>query len=434
MVKSVDRTVQRILAESKAAGARVERAHPAAEGLRVRANAATDAVSFVWYAPRSADGKRPVHVIGAWPAMSPKDAAERLEALRVDVKRAASGLPGPGREARTAMTLRELLALFWWKDLRARRLRWPPVLVLRNHVLDILGWNTEVRTIRPHDVERVIEKLTNAGKSVQAVKVLALVKQMFLVAVRAHVIERSPAADITRRYFKIRTPHRVRRWTADELGAVWRVLHEEPTPSKVNNSAERREVARLGLIVLLATGRRTGELVQGRKEHFDLDAAVWTVPPEVRKFTRDQEAEAEPDRVHLSPQVVRALRRLFALAPSSPWALGTPLDSSSGHVDDSTLGRAFREMQRGGPLKLTKPATVHDFRKAIRSTVVQQRWCSHAAAEVILGHEIGGVMGTYDLASYDEERAAALDRWTAYLDALAGFGEAKVANLDARRA
>src|SRR6266545_2291803 len=165
MAKSVDRTVLKILAESKAAGARVERAHPAAEGLRVRANAATGAVSFVWYAPRSTDGKkkkRPVHVIGAWPAMSAKDAAERLETRRVDAKRAASGLPGPGREVRTTMTLRQLLGLFAWRDLRGkvewkdkakgttkrdgRRLRWPPVLVLRKHVRDVLGRNTEVRT------------------------------------------------------------------------------------------------------------------------------------------------------------------------------------------------------------------------------------------------------------------------------------------------
>src|SRR6266511_4113247 len=84
MAQSSDRTVQRILAESKAAGARVERAHPAADGLRVRANAATGAVSWVWYAPRSADGKRPVHVLGTWPAMTAKEAAEALEAKRME--------------------------------------------------------------------------------------------------------------------------------------------------------------------------------------------------------------------------------------------------------------------------------------------------------------------------------------------------------------
>ena len=72
-------------------------------------------------------------------ASSPKEAAERLDTLRLDVQRRAAGLPGAVDQARKDMTLRKLLALFWWRKLRKRLRSWPAVYVLRNDVLNVLG-------------------------------------------------------------------------------------------------------------------------------------------------------------------------------------------------------------------------------------------------------------------------------------------------------
>ncbi len=96
--------------------------------------------------------------------------------------------------------------------------------------------------------------------------------------------------------------------------------------------------------------------------------------------------------------------------------------------------RALHELRTSGAAELMEPAVVHDFRRTLRSTVTEKRWGSTAVAELMLGHKIPGIVGVYDVATYDDDRATALQRWTDYLDQLAGLSTPGVVNLDAARA
>ena len=166
-------------------------------------------------------------------------------------------------------------------------------------------------------------------------------------------------------------------------------------------------------MVLLATGRRTGELVQAKWEHFDLARGVWNVPPEVRNLTRKQLVNARTDVVHLPPQALRAVERLRELAPSSPWVLATPADSRTGHVAENAVSRALKDMQRAeafgkAPLgrdKRSRPQVVrpHDFRRSFRSTADEKPWGENGrrpsplALELCIGHTLGDkILRTYN--------------------------------------
>jgi integrase len=411
-----DKTIRQLLAKSRAQGTRIEGPHPAAEGLRLRVNAASGAVSWIWFGPRDASGKRRLHVLGASPAVGALEAAERLARLKVQYQRRLAGLPAQvGRPQPVHLTLRQLLARFAWLELRHRRVRREPIRNLRRHFIDVVG-DVEVRALEPDDVVRVLERLLKQNKPAQARKVFALAKQLLRYAAgpRVRAIAVSPAQNLSLTDFKIRPAPRRRRLGPDEMGALWRLLHGAPRDP-------RAETSQLALLVLLGTARRTGELVKAKKRDFDLDAGVWWIPPENRKMTRRAEQRASTDVVRLPAQVVRALVRLFELHPSSPWALGSPRDSSSGHIGDTTLSRALRDLQRLGHVRLHGRTSPHFFRHAFRSTVEERRWASVTAAELALGHVLPGILAIYNVGTFDEERSTALQRWCDYLDGVANI-------------
>jgi integrase len=182
-----------------------------------------------------------------------------------------------------------------------------------------------------------------------------------------------------------------------------------------------------------------------------LARGVWNVPPEVRKLTRKQLVNARTDVVHLPPQALRALERLRQIAPSSPWVLASPMDSKTGHVAENAVSRGLKDMQRArafgeAPLGRDtrgRPQVVrpHDFRRSLRSIAEEKPWGENGrrpspmALELALGHTLGDkIMRTYNLATFDDERAGVLRHWCAFLDGLAGLTEAGVVNLDAKRA
>jgi integrase len=435
MAGSTDKTIRKLVALSRAEGRRVEGGHPEADGLRVRAKADESgdgfAARWVWYGPRSEDGKRRMYDLGAFPAVSPKEAAAQLQSIRADLERRSRGLPSAAAVAEN-MTLRQLLARFAWSELRQRRQAREPLRALKRTLLDACG-NIEARSLRSEDVIEVVERIKREHKHTQARKVFALIKQMCtfgtLPTVRA--FDRSPVEGLTERVFRFRRPERRDRLTKDELAELWRVLHGKPRDP-------RAETSNLALLVLLATARRTGELVYARWTDVDLDAAIWRVPKENRKATRSLEDRMpDTDSVHLPPQAVKALRRLRALAPSSPWVLASQRDSESGHIGEQTLSRALRDMKLQGILHLDgHGATPHAFRHAFKATAHEnaRAWkVSGVALEVALGHVLPGIFGTYTLSDFDEERARALDRWCDYLDGIAGLTAAGVVNLDAAR-
>ena len=368
--------------------------------------------------------------------MSPKEAAERLDTLRLDVQRRAAGLPGAVHQARKDMTLRKLLALFWWRKLRKRLRCGRPCTCSATTCSTCSARGTEVRLVQRENVEHVVERLVNAGKPDQAVKVLALVKQMFDLAVRAKAIETSPAANVSATDFDgIETDERDVSLTPDGLGRLWRVLHELPPAPRV--FAERRETTRLGLVVLRprAAARANSSRRSGSTSTWA--RGVWNVPPEVRNLTRKQLVNARTDVVHLPPQALRAVERLRELAPSSPWVLATPADSRTGHVAENAVSRALKDMQRAeafgkAPLgrdKRGRPQVVrpHDFRRSFRSTADEKPWGENGrrpavgARAVHRSHPRRQDPADVQLATFDEERAAVLGHWCAYLNGLAAL-------------
>lgn len=164
------------------------------------------------------------------------------------------------------------------------------------------------------------------------------------------------------------------------------------------------------IIMLLFFGCRVSELRLAKKSDFDFQEMIWHVPPENHKMG---------DRTHkpiirpLIPQIVPFIKYVFSLSPDSceyafPNLKGkayTKLSKSfqttiPPYVNDNVRKRFDVEMQHW---------TMHDLRRTMR-THISELAPPHIC-EIMLGHGLPAVWGTYDLHEYMDEQAQAYEKW-----------------------
>ena len=79
--------------------------------------------------------------------------------------------------------------------------------------------------------------------------------------------------------------------------------------------------------------------------------------------------------------------------------------------------------------------TNHDLRRTVRSGLSALR-VPHVVAEAVLAHRQGGIVGTYNLHEYQEEKAEALELWAQRIKAIVNpepAAPAKVVKMRGRR-
>jgi integrase len=179
---------------------------------------------------------------------------------------------------------------------------------------------------------------------------------------------------------------------------------------------------KLFLTLLLIYGCRVGELKQAKNSHFDFENNIWTVPAENHKTgKKTKKPLLRPITENIKPFLLQAME----LSIDSDYlftADGTnkPLGESS-HL--TMPNNIFQWLKRHKGIELAH-WSVHDLRRTMRtnmSTIAEPHVC-----EIMLGHSLPKIWGTYDKHDYLKEQAKAYDLWVERLnkiwidDALAG--------------
>lgn len=386
-------------------------------GLRVRFGK-SGTVTWVHY--RSIAGKSELVVLGRFPDLGLVAARERLDEER---SRARQGLAGVAHaEPYDAMTVGGLVAKFT-ASLHGHRKH--PERAERELKRFVLERAHGFRHLKVRDVARpawhaIVEEIAAAGHATQAAKIHRLLGQMFSFALQLGVLEVSPFQGLRARALgAVEPPPRQRVLAVDELEALLEVLTGPCAPDA--------KVGRLALLLLLLTGKRTGELLRARWADVDLEERVWTIPEANRKAV--MHAAIGDELVPLSPEAAGAFEQLRALAGevgadkegAAAWVFRSPHSSKAGRLCDTALARAVRELLKGE--KLTMPAwTPHDLRRTARSYWSEKLGVPWDLAERLLGHALPKVARTYDTGVYLEQRRAALEKWAAYLAQLQAGG------------
>jgi integrase len=232
-------------------------------------------------------------------------------------------------------------------------------------------------TISRHDLIPVLRRVAAERGEVSANRARTALSGMFAWAIEHGQLHRETTPTLHLPKWQERSRERV--LSLEELAAVWRAAGEIGEPA--------RSIIRL----LILTGCRRSEIAGLRWSEVDTDKALVTIPGSRVKNGRALTVPLPKAAV----VILEGMHRFsdVLVFPSIGW----------GHV------RAKLDA------KLSLPHwTIHDIRRSCRSLWIDGEHGLGLDAhicELMLGHALPGIIGTYDRASRLPERRRALERW-----------------------
>jgi len=176
-------------------------------------------------------------------------------------------------------------------------------------------------------------------------------------------------------------------------------------PAFVARLREREAVAALALEFAILTAARSGEVLIARWEEIDLEAKVWTIPPERMKAAREH-------RVPLSDPALSILAKLSAAKVSD---FIFPGQRRNRPLSAMAMEMVLRRMG------VADDATVHGFRSSFRDWAGNETHFPRELAEQALAHVIGDkAEQAYRRGDALEKRRKLMDAWASHCEPRAG--------------
>lgn len=346
-------------------------------------------------------GKESMVSFGAWPEVSIAEARAQRDDARRQLREginpsAARKQARVEREVASGNTFRAVAADWieanknqWLKSHKERVQR-----SLDRDILPALG-DRPIADITAAEVLSVVRKVEKRDALDQAKRVLQRMTAIFALGVSSLRCPVNPARELRGALKKApKVKHRAS-LTLDALPAYFERFAE----------LKADPVTRAALALLPLTVVRVSELVNAPWSEFDLDAALWIIPAERMKMSREH-------RVPLSRQAVEILRDLEAsnnaenaLVFPSPTNRRKPLSINGPLVALRRMGYAAGEL------------TLHGWRSTF-STWAYESAYDGLVIEVQLSHVDGNaVRAAYNGAQYMDRRRQLLQDWADMLDA-----------------
>ncbi len=344
-------------------------------------------------------GKEKRLAFGVYPGVSLKDARELANKARKVLK--SGGDPGELRKAEKIKAVHESIntleavARDWlthqagrWYAQTAGRIR----ASLEADIFKTLGARP-LASIKPGEIMAAVKKVEARGASDQAGRVLQRVKAVYRWGVTHERIEANPMLDLVPS--EILKPREVQHRAAMDDKEPSAFL---PKLAAYDGDPHTRHALRL----LILTATRPGETRGARWAEFDLDAALWIIPPERMKMRNEH-------RVPLSHQAVEVLRSMRALSGERELVFPSPVYPSK-PLSENTFNSALARMG------YKNTATAHGFR-ALFSTVANECGWNPDVIERQLAHkEQNEIRAAYHRSTYLADRVKLMQWWADYLD------------------
>jgi integrase len=168
-------------------------------------------------------------------------------------------------------------------------------------------------------------------------------------------------------------------------------------PQFVAELHKREGTAAQALLFLIYTACRTTEALHATWSEFDIDNAVWTIPPGRMKAHREHSVPLAPQVLDLLAQLPREAGNDFLfLAPQTgkPWS-----------------ATALRTVMQ----RLGRTAVPHGFRSSFSDWAHERTRHSNHAIEISLAHSIGGaVEKAYRRGDMLEKRRQLMEAWAKF--------------------
>jgi integrase len=396
--------------------------------LRVRPN------GKVWIYRYTQAGKPAKLSLGSFPAVSL--AAARKKA-RAEAEKRADGIdPKEARRqeqerARVArLNTFELMARTWQAQTKKDR-QWSESYaekVMRHLELHVFPWigALAMESIVPTQVVRCLHRIKERGNLETAQRVREAIQHVFQYAVDVGALE--PAKNFVNNRTGGLPPPRARHYAAIiDPDALARLLRDI-------RAYQGHIITRAALQLSPMLFQRPGQLRLAHWEEMDLDEAIWRCPPEKMKLRewKKRDVRTPAHLVPLPTQAVVILRELLPLTgPTGPiFRSMAKRSEATRYMSDNTINSALRTL--GYDTK--EQITGHGFRATARTLIRELLGWDRDVIERHLAHvsdeELGG---SYDRATFLEERREMIQLWADLLDDLAD-NKPIAAAVDLRRA
>lgn len=344
-------------------------------------------------------GKEKRLALGVYPEVSLKTARDLATDARKLLKEGTD--PGEARKAEKARAVQdavntlETVALDWMKHQAAR---WDTETAARIHaslatdIFKPLGARP-LASVKPGEIMACVKAIEARGASDQAGRVLQRVKAVYRWAVIHERIDTNQMLDLVPS--EILKPKQVQHRPA---------MSDKELPTFLAKLAsydgDPHTLHALRLLILTAT--RPGETRGAKWKEFDLDAALWIIPPERMKMRVEH-------RVPLSRQALEVLRSMQKFSADRELVFPSPYYPSQ-PLSENTFNSALARMG------YKNTATAHGFR-ALFSTVANECGWNPDVIERQLAHkEANEIRAAYHRSAYLKDRESLLQWWADYLD------------------
>lgn len=260
------------------------------------------------------------------------------------------------------------------------------------------------------DVVAVMRGIENRGALAIAAKCRGWLNELFRHALFEGIITTNPAADLD--IIALPAP--------PEQHNPYLKREELPTFLADLAHYSGSEQTKLGIKLLFLTGVRTGELRTAEPHHFDLENAIWRVPPDrvkqLQRRARTVDKNMPPYLVPLSRQAVEIIQKLISwMYPWQKYLLCNQFDPKK-IISENTLNYGIRRLGYKGRL------TGHGIRATISTALNEfgydKDWVeaqlSHASVNEDSRSQV--IRKTYNHAEYVEQRRQMMQEWADRLD------------------
>jgi integrase len=322
----------------------------------------TPAGARAWALQYRVDGRQREITIGdpkSWPIT---EARKRGHDLRREID--AGGDPLGKREtARHAPTVEQLVERFIAEALKSRA---PTTqaeyrAMLRDWILPDMG-RIKVTAVTREHIEKLHQKITNAGKPRRANAVKSLVSTLFAQAIVWRMRDDNPTTHV-----KGNREHGRRRFLKPEEHARLMEKLEDYRPRK-RDSVDKIELAAF-------IGARRGEILAMEWKDLDLDRGVWSKPPAI---TKQRQAHTVP----LNDGALAVLRRRYAERANGSVPLHTVFRHGNSKAGANALEKDWYIIRAAAGLEDVR---FHDLRHSFASLLASEG-ISLPIIGALLGH------------------------------------------------
>ncbi|HIB8543823.1 TPA: tyrosine-type recombinase/integrase [Stenotrophomonas maltophilia] len=358
--------------------------------------------SRYWRMKYTFAGKEKLLSIGVYPEISLKEALEKRDAARVQLRAGQD----PSEEKQLQKLKAELsvddrfeaVALEWLESRRDlavstwTKAKW----MLETYAFPWLG-RRPIDGISTAEVLAVLRRLESQDKIESTQRLRQICGQVFRYAVATGRLDRDPTSALrgalktakNRHYASITEPARV--------GELLRAID--------GYTGQFTTLCALKLAPLVFT--RPGELRKAEWSEIDLEARQWSIPGEKMKM-------GVAHIVPLSRQAVAILRELQPVTGKGRYVFPS-LRSGRDPMSENTVNAALRRLGYG-----TDDMTGHGFRSMASTLLHEMGWTSDAIERQLAHSERNPIKAAYNRAEHLPERRKMMQAWADYLDSLRG--------------